>query len=129
MNKPDPSSRKSRSSISDFSQAIGSKERRKIHARQTKPHGGVWFGLGFAGLIGWSVVAPTMLGMAIGIWIDRQFPSRLSWTLALMLAGLTLGCLVAWEWVSREQERMAKSQPPHSASQSPEDSLNQKEIE
>ncbi|MGQ4650619.1 AtpZ/AtpI family protein [Lyngbya aestuarii] len=100
------------SPTSDFTKAIGNKEQRKIHARQTKPDGGVWFGLGFAGLIGWSIVAPTLLGMLIGVWVDRQYPSRLSWTLALMLAGLTLGCFVAWEWVSKEQERMEKSQPP-----------------
>ncbi|OIP74709.1 MAG: hypothetical protein AUK48_09130 [Oscillatoriales cyanobacterium CG2_30_44_21] len=132
MNNPDPESRKLdrklrsnlRSPTSDFSKAISHKEQRKIHARKTKPYGGVWFGLGFAGLVGWSTVAPTMLGMALGVWIDRQFPSRFSWTLALMLAGLTLGCLVAWEWVSQEQERMAKSQLPDDDSQSLEDSPN-----
>ena len=102
MNNPDPESRELRSPTSDFTKAIGDKEQRKIHARETKPYGGVWFGLGFAGLVGWSTVAPTMLGMAIGVWIDRQFPSQFSWTLSLMLAGLTLGCLVAWEWVSQE---------------------------
>jgi ATP synthase protein I len=112
MNDPNPNSRKLRSPASDFTKAIGNKEKRKLHARQTEPDGGVWFGLGFAGLVGWSIVAPTLLGMLIGAWVDRQYPSQLSWTLALMLAGLTLGCLVAWEWVSREQERMAKSQPP-----------------
>lgn len=89
--------------------AIGHKEQRKIHARETQPYGGVWFGFGFTGLVGWSTVAPTMLGMVIVSWLDRHFPSRFSWTLALMLGGLTLGCLVAWEWVSQEQERMAKS--------------------
>jgi ATP synthase protein I len=91
--------------------AIANKERRKIYARQVKPYGGVWFGLGFAGLIGWSVVAPTLLAMALGIWVDFQFPSQFSWTLALMLAGLTVGCLIALQWVFQEQERIAKSQP------------------
>lgn len=95
-----------------FANAIANKERRKLYARQAKPYGGVWFGLGFAGLIGWSVVAPTLLAMALGIWLDFRFPSQFSWTLALMLAGLTIGCLTAWEWVSKEQKRMAKSQPP-----------------
>ena len=127
MNNPDPPSRKSRSPNHPFAKAIGNKERRKLHARQTKPHGGVLFGLGFAGLVGWSVVVPTLLGMALGIWLDRQFPSPFSWTLALMLAGLTLGCSIAWEWVSQEQERMAKSQPPDDSSQSSADSPNQEE--
>lgn len=127
MNNPDPHSRKSRSPWYTFTKAIGNKERRKLYARQTKPYGGVWFGLGFAGLVGWSVVVPTLLGMALGIWIDRQFPSQFSWTLALMLAGLTLGCLIAWEWVSQEQKRMASSQPPEDSTRFPEDTSNQEE--
>ncbi len=100
-----------------FAKAIANKERRKLYSRQAKPYGGVLFGLGFAGLVGWSIVAPTLLGMALGIWIDFQFPSRFSWTLALMLAGLTIGCLIAWEWVSQEQERIARSQPPDDSPQ------------
>lgn len=44
-----------------------------------------------------------------------------------MLAGLTIGCLIAWEWVSQEQERMARSQPPDDSPQSPADSPNQEE--
>ncbi|MBN3896059.1 MAG: AtpZ/AtpI family protein [Nostoc sp. NOS(2021)] len=120
-------SRKSRSQTHLFTKAIANKERRKLYARQAKPYGGVWFGLGFAGLIGWSVVAPTLLAIALGIWIDRRFPGQFSWTLALMLAGLTIGCLIAWEWVSKEQERMAKSQPSDDFPQSPADSPNQKD--
>ncbi|MEE3719741.1 AtpZ/AtpI family protein [Tumidithrix elongata RA019] len=112
MKSPESSRRKARSPAHDFTEAIATKEQRKLHARQTKPFGGVWFGLGFAGLVGWSVVAPTLLGMALGMWIDRQFPSQMSWTLALMLGGLTLGCLVAWQWVAQEQERMVRSQAP-----------------
>ncbi len=139
MNNPDPESHKSRSPNHPpnhppnhtpshiFTKAIANKERRKLYARQTKPHGGVLFGLGFAGLVGWSVVVPTLLGMALGLWIDRQFPTSFSWTLALMLAGLTLGCLIAWEWVSQEQERMAKAQPPDDFLQSPAEDPNQEE--
>jgi len=111
--KPNQSSRhKSRSPTNKFTEAIATKGRRKLYARQAKPFGGVWFGLGFAGLIGWSVVLPTLLGMALGAWIDLQFPSQMSWTLALMLGGMTLGCLTAWQWITQEQARIARSQPP-----------------
>ncbi len=128
MNNPDPESQELQSELrsptTDFSKVIGHKEQRKIHARETDLYGGVWFGLGFTGLVGWSTVAPTMLGMVIGVWIDRHYPSPFSWTLSLMLAGLTLGCFVAWEWVSQEQERIATSQPPDDDSQPSEDSSN-----
>lgn len=116
MKSDQPQHHKSRSPADNFAdnfaEEIATKERRKLYARQAKPYGGVWFGLGFAGLIGWSVVVPTLLGLAIGAWLDYQSPSKISWTLAMMLGGMTLGCLVAWEWISQEQERIARSQPP-----------------
>ncbi|MEP6915187.1 MAG: F0F1 ATP synthase subunit, partial [Acidobacteriota bacterium] len=44
---------------------IGAKAARKIAARRDSAQG-VWFGLGMMGLIGWSVVVPTLLGAALG---------------------------------------------------------------
>ena len=48
----------------------------------------VWFGLGMFGLIGWSVAIPTLLGAALGQWVDKHYPGRFSWTLTLLLLGL-----------------------------------------
>jgi len=84
---------------------IEKKHLRKMRARQIKKSS-MWFGLGMMGTIGWTVAVPTLLGVALGIWLDSRWPSSLSWTLTLMLAGLLLGCLNAWLWVSREQNRM-----------------------
>ena len=67
---------------------------------------GVWFGLGTMGLIGWSVVVPTLLGAALGLWIDRTHPGGRSWTLALLVAGLVLGCLNAWRWIAAQDAAM-----------------------
>ncbi len=67
---------------------------------------GVWSGLGKMGLIGWSVVVPTLLGAALGIWLDKNHPGAHPWTLALLMAGLTLGCLNAWHWVAKEERDM-----------------------
>jgi ATP synthase protein I len=90
-----------------FSRKVGSKEDRKLRARREKSHS-IWFGLGLLGLVGWSVVLPTLLGMALGIWLDRQFPSHFSWTLMLLFGGLMLGCLNAWQWVNREQAAIGR---------------------
>jgi ATP synthase protein I len=70
----------------------------------------VWFGLGMMGLIGWSVVIPTLLGAALGLWLDEQLSGRHSWTLALLVAGLTLGCFNAWHWVAKEDKAMREEQ-------------------
>jgi ATP synthase protein I len=81
--KPNPS----------LSQEVGAKAARKLKARRNSAQG-VWFGLGMMGLIGWSVVIPTLLGAALGIWLDQHYPGKHAWTLALMMAGLAIGCLM-----------------------------------
>jgi ATP synthase protein I len=80
---------------------VGEKEIRKVRARQTRDRS-IWFGLGMFGVVGWSVAIPTLLGLAIGIWIDSNFPSRYSWTLMGLLIGLVVGCINAWYWVNSE---------------------------
>jgi ATP synthase protein I len=84
---------------------VGARARRKLAARR-RGSSGVWFGLGMMGLIGWSVVVPTLLGAALGIWLDKRFPGAHSWTLALLVAGLVLGCFNAWRWVAKEDLAM-----------------------
>ena len=92
-----------------FSREVGAKAVRKLKARRHSGQG-VWFGLGFMGLIGWSVVVPTLLGAALGIWLDNRHPGKHSWTLALLVAGLVIGCLNAWRWVNKEDEEMGEEQ-------------------
>ena len=90
-----------------FSRKIGVKELRKLRARRDKQKS-VWFGLGMFGLIGWSVIIPALLGVALGLWIDQHYPSRYSWTLMLLVMGLLLGCLSAWGWVAKEQREIRR---------------------
>ena len=78
---------------------------RKLKARRDGAPG-VWSGLGMMGLVGWSVVVPTLLGAALGLWLDQRHGGTHSWTLALLVAGLTLGCLNAWHWVDKEDRAM-----------------------
>jgi ATP synthase protein I len=86
-----------------FSEIVGAKEVRKIRARREKERL-VWFGLGMFGVLGWSVVIPTLIGIGLGIWIDITWPSRYSWTLMLLIIGVILGCLNAWLWIISEQK-------------------------
>ena len=94
---------------SSLSQEVGEKAARKLKARRNSAPG-VWFGLGMIGLIGWSVVVPTLLGATIGIWLDRHYPGEHAWTLALLVAGLALGCFNAWHWVAREHQEIRDEQ-------------------
>jgi ATP synthase protein I len=87
---------------------VGAKAARKLKARKSTQ--GIWFGLGMIGLIGWSVVVPTLLGTALGIWLDKHHTGKHSWTLALLVAGLAIGCLNAWHWITKEDKAMRAEQ-------------------
>jgi len=88
-----------------FSRQVGAQAARKLKAQRGAAKG-VWFGLGMSGLIGWSVTVPTLLGAALGIWIDDKYPSTYSWTLMLLLLGLIIGCMNAWHWVHSQYKEM-----------------------
>ncbi len=88
---------------------VGAKATRKLKARRNAPPT-VWFGLGMMGLIGWSVVVPTLLGAALGLWLDKHHPGKHAWTLALLVAGLAIGCFNAWHWVDKEDKAMHEEQ-------------------
>ena len=92
-----------------FAGLIADKAARKLKARRNGSPG-VWFGLGMMGLIGWSVTVPTLLGAALGMWLDRRYPGGHSWTLALLVGGLALGCLNAWRWVAQEDRAIRDEQ-------------------
>jgi ATP synthase protein I len=68
----------------------------------------IWSGFAVFGLIGWSVVIPTLSGVMLGLWIDGSYPSKHSWTLTLLVTGLFFGCLNAWRWISEENRNMHK---------------------
>jgi ATP synthase protein I len=93
----------------NFADTIGAKSARKLKARRNAPPG-LWFGLGMMGLIGWSVAVPTLLGAALGLWLDERHSGSHSWTLMLLIAGLIMGCVNAWHWVSKEDEAMRREE-------------------
>lgn len=88
----------------NFSKIIEQKQQRKIAARENADDT-AWFGLGMFGLVGWSVTIPTVVGIFLGIWMDRTWPGRHSWTLTLLFIGVVVGCWNAWYWIKREGKR------------------------
>jgi len=80
------------------------KAERKLRARQEEAHN-TWFWLGMFGLVGWSIAIPTLIGVALGVWIDRHWPGPASWTLTLLIMGVAIGCLNAWYWIKQESRR------------------------
>ncbi len=88
-----------------FDRLVASKAARKLRVQREGTQS-AWFGLGMSGLIGWSVAVPAVCGVLLGLWLDGKYPGKFSWTLALLLAGLFIGCLNAWHWVAQQDQDM-----------------------
>lgn len=87
-----------------FPGQVGRKADRKQRAREQRDS--IWFGLGMFGLVGWSVAIPTLLGIAVGVWLDSRGEGQdISWTLTGLAVGIIVGCLIAWFWVQQESTR------------------------
>lgn len=104
---PDKSPRSSK-----LSDRIGLQERRKLRAQRHRTRS-IWFGFAMTGLIGWSVAAPLLMGVALGVWLDKHYPVRHSWTLTLLVLGLATGCWNAWRWVAQEEAEMRREEENH----------------
>ncbi len=91
----DPSGRDS------LPEAVGKRERRKLVSRRNRGRN-IFFGLGMFGMVGWSIAIPTLLGTAVGIWIDRTWSPPFSATLTCLFLGVVAGIWVASYWVRKE---------------------------
>lgn len=101
---PDPNTQPPRNGDA-FSREVGVQEARKLKARRN-PGPSVLLGFGVFGVIGWSIALPTLIGALAGMWLDKNHPGEHSWTLALLIGGLTLGCLNALNWLAREHRSL-----------------------
>jgi len=90
---------------SEFEQKVDAKERRKLKAKRAEKKSSLE-GFSVFGVIGWSVAVPTVLFVLIGFWLDERYSGERSYTLALLLAGLTLGIFNAWYWVDKKRKEI-----------------------
>ncbi len=94
-----------RNKANSLSKQVGEKAQRKLRAIHNDKRS-VWFGLGMFGIVGWSVAVPTLLGAALGMWLDKKYAESFSWTLSCLILGLFAGCLIAWHWITKEHKEM-----------------------
>ncbi|MFA5701520.1 MAG: AtpZ/AtpI family protein [Desulfuromonas sp.] len=102
---------------SSYGEAVGTRARRKEQAR-SNPARPLWSGFSLFGIVGWSVSVPTLLGIAVGVWLDRNHAAPHSWTLTMLTVGLVLGCFNAWRWISHEERNIHNNDPVEKDEQS-----------
>ena len=58
--------------------------------------------VGQIGVLGWIIVAPTLVGLFIGRWIDRAFGTGIFFSAPLLMIGVVIGCWSAWRWMHQQ---------------------------
>lgn len=80
---------------SDMAEAA---RRRRLRIDRQKRDGNVSVAsqLRWIGTLGWTVAMPTLLAAFLGRWLDRVLGLKMLLTASLIMAGLALGCVMAW---------------------------------
>ena len=73
-------------------------------SRAQKEGSEIMFGLGLFGIVGWSIAIPTVLGVAVGVFLDKRIPQRFCWTITLLFAGVIVGAHITWHWLSEKSK-------------------------
>lgn len=58
--------------------------------------------LGQIGVLGWAIVAPILIGVAIGRWLDRTFGTGVFFSAPFIMLGAVAGLWTAWRWMHRQ---------------------------
>ncbi|WP_434666966.1 AtpZ/AtpI family protein [Paraburkholderia sp. A3BS-1L] len=58
--------------------------------------------LGQIGILGWTIVLPTLAGLVIGRVLDRLFGTRVFFSAPLLMLGAAAGLWFAWKWMHRQ---------------------------
>ncbi len=58
--------------------------------------------LGQIGVLGWAIVAPILIGVAVGRWLDWALKTGIFFTAPLIRLGAAAGLWTAWRWMHRQ---------------------------
>lgn len=91
---------KKQSKEDQFLEKIQRDSAKKIKAQ--KEGNEIMFGLGLFGIVGWSIAIPTIIGIALGTYLDKRFTQGFSWTITLLFGGVMFGAFNAWHWIKEK---------------------------
>jgi ATP synthase protein I len=58
--------------------------------------------VGQIGVLGWVIVAPTLIGLFVGRWLDHKLGTGIFWSAPLLFVGAAIGFWSAWKWMHRQ---------------------------
>ncbi len=75
----------------------------KAQMRANRKNRSIFLNAGLLSVYGFQMVVPVLLGIFIGRFLDKHFPTdSFSWTLNFILLGFILGFISAYKWSTRE---------------------------
>ncbi len=57
---------------------------------------------GQIGILGWTIVVPTLVGLFVGRWLDRTFDTGVFFSGPLLMIGVAFGFWSAWRWMHKQ---------------------------
>lgn len=84
-----------------LAEAVRTRQARRERARREGERS-LGQNLAMVGVLGWTIVLPTLAGVFAGRWLDRSLATGVFWTLGLLVVGLTVGCTLAWKRIHGE---------------------------
>ena len=57
--------------------------------------------LGQIGVLGWAIVAPILLSLLIGRWLDRTLQTGVFFSAPAVMLGAGIGLWTAWRWMHK----------------------------
>ena len=57
---------------------------------------------GQIGILGWTIVVPTLVGLFVGRWLDRTFETGVFFSAPLLMVGAAFGFWSTWRWMHRQ---------------------------
>ena len=75
------------------------RERRRLWRTEGEPS--MMKYVGQIGILGWTIVTPTLAGLFAGRWLDQSLHTGIFWSAPLMMLGVALGCWSAWRWMHK----------------------------
>lgn len=85
----------------DMLKAVELRKERQDQWRRTGERP-LWRNLSMIGAYGWLIVAPTLLGVAAGRWLDLQLGTGIFWSGALIMLGAALGGYLVWQRMEKD---------------------------
>lgn len=85
----------------DLARAAREAVQRKRRAER-EPEPSLGSRLGQIGILGWTIVLPTLLGLVAGHWLDKRFATGVFFSAPLLMLGAAIGLWSAWQWMHRQ---------------------------